>query len=552
MRKKLELTREDIVGLTSKLTEKERYTLGIGAVLDGVVWPGMVGTGDHARLVSELCRLRLVCVEDELALRHLISTTRESEESLSVQAFQVRPGIMQAHPLLLDFLMNMARETLTLHAPLAPEGAKVGVREGLRGDALDVIMQGMGYSLGEGARMQALRTLEERGEVRSTSASRWNAVSRLWPLQDAAQARAFHRFCFLTMLDRVVAQRYAGMPNVLWLMGFNETQAGRHALGKRLSEGAIRWLESKSQSLVKGPRGGEAELVWVQTAVMIARRPQPKLPLPEWLKRELELTVLPATLIRLGTGNEGTRYFKRALTERAARWVTLERRRRNTLRRRKLPPGPLPKGLDIKWDTLKRWREYGSFESGELRGTLERSLVPVAMTRVQNLLQEALPVALTMRQIYDHALQHWPVEFHCMELLRHASDQLVAAFQAAETRILGPQRALHGPNWMKGYKAISLALNYPDLTPDYCKSLTEFLSEILQCLAEPEPEEPPFIETARYLIRRDELVAFREYMSQLRDEQLERLNSLSGKQDLGDMSAIGAVFTTIRRLPVNL
>lgn len=547
-----DLTIEEIALLTSKLTLKERYELAIGAVLDGAVWPGMVATPDHSQLVNAVCRLRLVLAPDELTETYKISKEAVHPGRLQQQRLEARPLVMRDHPRLLEFVINVVRESLMRFAPIASPGADVGVHRGMKGSELDAVLEGLGYRLGEGARVQALHALEAAGEVRCSSANRWNALRRIWPPEDPKEAQAHHRFCMLAMLERVVTQRFAGMPNILWLMGFNETPKGRAAMARRLSEGARAWLESKSLTLAQARSGQEAELVWIQTSLMIAKRPVPRMPLPEWLRREVELTIMPATLVRLGMGDQGKQFFKRALTERAERWVKGERQRRAELKRRKLPPGPLPKGLDIKWDTLHRWQEYASFESGELRGASTRGMVPMAMLRIQTLLQEALPDALTLRQIYDYALQHWPVAFHSQELLRRACDQLVASFQAAENRVLGPHRYQREPNWMKGFKAIKMEFNYPELSPNYIESLIGFIGELLQCLAEPDPEDPPFIDSTRYIIPRDQLGAFKTHMQQLRDEEIVDLKGLYGEPDIGGLSAIGGMVSTIRRLSVDI
>lgn len=193
-----------------------------------------------------------------------------------------------------------------------------------------------------------------------------------------------------------------------------------------------------------------------------------------------------------------------------------------------------------------------SFESGDVRGVFERGLLPIAIMRVRSLLHESLPDARTIRQIYDHALEHWPVELQDLSLLERACEVLVSSAEAAENRVLGPERVPRQKNWLKGYKAIELVYSFPDVNATYCNNLSENLSEVLQCLAEEEPGELPFVETMRYLIPRKEIGHYIEFLRGLREA--ERVNTESQIVDTspGINPCISAILVTFHGIPVNI
>lgn len=550
MKKKAYLTDEDLIRLAFSLTQDERYRLGVGSLLDGLVWPSLVGRTDASRAVAAILRLRHLRAPDGITRDYPISTEPDDAERLRVAADQARYHVMSQVPRLVGLLEDVTRETLIQQAPVLVSGSSSSGADGMASDEPDLVLDALGYRLGTHYRAEALRRLEAAGEVRQSSSHRWNALSRIWPPADAERARSFHRLCFLSMLDRVVSQRFLGMPSALWMMGFNETTQGRIALGQRLADGARAWLQARSKTLRQARSGDEAELVWVQTGFMFGRRPIPRLPLPEWLRDELDLTVLPAVLARLGRGEQGANFFRRAIADREQRWIFLERKRRAEQKKQGIPVGPLPRGLDITSETRSIWRRLPSFESDSLRSTFDEGLVPVAKMRIRTLLRDVLPHALTLREIYDHAQLHWPVELHSLPLLENACTLLVCAQEAAQNRVLGPERSPGKKNWLLGFKAISVERDLPPITAAYRANLSNYLQETLHCLALADEGEAPFVDTSRVLLPRKDYPAYLEFLRKEREAERDRTNLEFGLTDDDELVSIGLVVVTFESVKV--
>ena len=556
-----DLTHAELVELVKTLTPDLRYRRALVCLADGILWPFLQVHPDPCSLLDLLYRSRHLRVLDELAEKYPMSDEPESEELLALAAEQARFYLLNeetgwARPLLLPWMMELFRRILLQQAPLLDPETSAGIGKGLKGSDLDGVLSAVGFRLGERYRSEALRLLEARGHVRQDSHHGWHALAEGATAEEQVlDAQTYHRRTLLTILDQALTQRVSGMPNAVWVMGYNETQEGRITMCARLAEGARVYLEAHGQKLEsqKRERGAESDLVWVSTGLVLCPRVPVRQPIADWLLQELLVTAQAGLLARLGYGAEGARLLKRALADRDERDYRLSWRIRDQQRRRGQELlEPRPTRMAVKRDSRVAWRDFRSFEDESIETLQVNARLEEAALRVRDYLREVLPAARSVYQIYEHAQKHWPGKYHDVNLIQEACERLVCTSEAAENAVPGLEHWSGKKTWLRGFRAITVEFNYPNLTDAYCSDITAHLREILVSTSVNAETAPAQYHSSIYLLRRVDVPGYLEHLRTLREQERIRVEGLYSKDDSMTQESLFALFLKMSPKRVNL